>query len=61
MVKIRDVGFVKRFVIPIFAIAGSIFMIFSCIWAHGMANVWFLLLTAVVMVIGAFFCKEKKD
>ena len=36
-------------------------MIFSCIWAHGMANVWFLLLTAVVMVIGAFFCKEKKD
>lgn len=61
MVKSRDVGILKRFVIPTLAIAGSLFMIYSCIRAHGMANVWFLLLTAVVMAVGAFFCNEKKD
>ena len=34
---------------------GSLFMILACLIGHGVANLWYLIVFAVVMLIGAMF------
>lgn len=53
MIKEKKETFMRRFGFPVLAIAGSLFMIFACIDAHRMACVWYLIIFAIVMVIGA--------
>lgn len=53
MKKATDLGFVKRFLIPALAICGSIFMVVAAAFAHGMSAVYYLIVFAVVMAIGA--------
>ena len=74
LIKSKDLGVLKGKIAPMLAIAGSIFMVIAAIFAHGIypyqaaqANgsfslpVLFYLITYVMlMVIGAFFAKEKK-
>lgn len=74
LIKSKDLGVLKGKIAPLLAIAGSIFMVIAAIFAHGIypyqaakANgafslpVLFYLITYVMlMVIGAFFAKEKK-
>ena len=59
MKKATDMGVVKRFVIPAFAIAGSLFMVYACIVSHRMENVYFLIVFAVFMAAGALFSKKR--
>lgn len=75
LIKSKDLGVLKGKIAPLLAIAGSIFMVIAAIFAHGIypyqaaqANgtfslpVLFYLITYIVlMVIGAFFAKEKKS
>ena len=49
----------KRFVAPIVALAGCAFMIVAACFSHKMAVVAYLIIFAVVMVIGALFAKKK--
>jgi len=70
----KDEGAFKRFVLPIASIAACAFMVFAAIYAHGItpfkqasANgtfsfpvLFYLILFAVVMVIGAFFKNSRK-
>ena len=72
--KSKDLGVVKGKIAPLLAIAGSIFMVIAAIFAHGVypylaakesgsfsLPVLFYLITYVIlMIIGAFFMKEKK-
>lgn len=62
MKKATDLGFVKRFLIPALAICGSIFMVVAAAFAHGMSAVYYLIVFAVIMAIGAlsFIKKPKK-
>ena len=60
MKKTKDVSFAKRFIIPIFAIIGSLFMVYACIVGHKMANVWYLIVFGIIMLIGALFYNKKK-
>lgn len=61
MRKAKDEGFVRRFLIPGLAFCGSLFMILACIVGHGMANVWYLIVFAVIMLIGAIpVIRDKK-
>jgi len=53
MKKANDVGTEKRYVRPILAILGSLFMVYACIVGHGMENFWYLIVFAIVMVIGS--------
>ena len=55
MIKEKDLGFGKRFVMPILALCGSVFMCYAAYVAHGVAVFWYLLLFAVIMLVGAFF------
>ncbi len=54
-----DQNVVKRFIIPILAVCGSLFMVYACIVGHKMENVYYLIVFVVIMLIGAIV-KNKK-
>lgn len=49
----------NRFVAPLLAVAGSAFMVFAAIRAHGPTIPGYLIIFAVVMLIGIAFMKKK--
>ena len=61
MVKEKGENFLRRFVLPIFAIIGSAFMVYACIDAHRMACVWYLIVFAVVMLVGWLLRGKKAE
>ena len=63
MVKEKDQNVLRRFVFPILALCGSIFMVVACIASHGWACLWYLIVFAVIMVIGGLLntARKKKD
>lgn len=77
MIKEKDMGVFKRFILPITSLAACVFMVFAAVYAHGItpyitakANgtfsfpvLFYLIIFAVVMIIGAFLRKsgKKKD
>ena len=75
MIKAKDLGAVKRFIIPLLAILGSIFMIVAAVYAHGIVPynatkgtgsvrcpvVAYLIMFVIVMGIGLSLYKGKKD
>ena len=60
MKKATDETAVRRFVLPGLAIVGSAFMVLACFIGHGIANLWYLIVFAVVMLIGAWFDRKNK-
>jgi APA family basic amino acid/polyamine antiporter len=61
MVKERELSAFKRFVMPVLAIMSCIFMVVAACFAHRMAAVYYLVVFAVVMVIGALFQNSKAE
>lgn len=58
-IKKNDEGNVfTRVVLPLLASVGSAFMILACIISHGMSNVYYLIVFAIVMLISVFFYKK---
>ncbi len=51
---------VQRFVAPVLAIAGSVFMVFAAIRAHGPTIPGYLIIFAIIMAIGVGFMKKKE-
>ena len=49
-----------RFIAPALSIAGSVFMMIAAVFSHGQAVIYYLIVFAVIMVIGAFFAKKKE-
>ena len=74
MKKEKEFGIVKRFILPIASLISCAFMVFAAVYAHGItpymaakANggfafpvLFYLILFAVVMIIGALFKKSAK-
>ena len=74
MVKEKDLGVFKRFILPVVSIFACAFMVFAAVYAHGITPyqaaaadgkfsfpvLFYLILFAVVMVAGAFFYRSKK-
>jgi Amino acid transporters len=58
--KEKDFGTFQRFVMPTLAILGCIFMMVAACFAHGVSVVYYLIVFAVIMVIGAFFRTNKR-
>lgn len=52
MRKEKDQPVARRYVLPVLALCGSVFMVIACALSHGMACVWYLIVFAVVMAIG---------
>ena len=60
MRKEKEASVVQRFILPILALCGSVFMVIACIFSHRMGCVWYLIVFAVVMAIGALVERKKK-
>lgn len=74
MKKEKDLGFAKRFLLPILSIIACGFMVFAAVYAHGITPyltakaegkfsfpvLFYLIVFVVVLVIGAIFKKSKK-
>ena len=52
MRKERDLHPVKRYVLPVLSVCGCVFMVVAAIIGHGIHVLWYLLVFAVIMVIG---------
>ena len=59
MRKADDQNTVRRYVIPALAIAGSCFMVYASIVGHRWGNLWYLVVFAIIMLIGSRFEKKK--
>ncbi len=59
MVKEKDLSAFKRFIMPSLALVGCVFMIIAAYFSHGKAVFAYLIVFAVIMVIGAIFSKQK--
>ena len=59
MRKAADQSVLRRFVMPVLALCGSLFMVLACILSHKLACVWYLIVFAVIMVIGAAVYKPR--
>ena len=60
MRKEKDQPVLKRFVLPVLSVCGSLFMILACIVSHGWGCVWYLIVFTVIMVIGDRLNQGKK-
>ena len=74
MVKEKDAGAFKRFILPILAIVACIFMVFAAVYAHGITPflaakeagkfsfpvLFYLVIYAVIMIIGGIIYKKNK-
>ena len=50
--KEKEQNVIRRFIMPVLAVCGSVFMVIACIFSHGWGCVWYLIVFAVVMAIG---------
>ena len=60
MRKEKDQKPLFRFVLPSLALCGSAFMILACVLSHRMACFWYMIVFAVVMVIGGLIEKRNQ-
>ncbi len=74
MVKEKELGAFKRFILPVLAILACIFMVFAAVYAHGITPflaakeagkfsfpvLFYLVIYAVVMIIGGVIYKKNK-
>ena len=52
MIREKELGVFKRFVLPIVSIIGVGIIVLASIIKHEMDNVWYLILFAIIMAIG---------
>jgi APA family basic amino acid/polyamine antiporter len=60
MRKAKEETTLRRYVIPCLAIIGSLFMVYACLVGHKMENFWYLIVFAVIMLIGKLVNTGKK-
>jgi APA family basic amino acid/polyamine antiporter len=61
MIKEKELHWFKRFVLPIVSIIGVGVIVAASIMKHKMANVWYLIVFAIIMGIGALvYCRNNK-
>ena len=59
MRKEKDQNVLRRFIMPSLSMVGSVFMVVACIFSHGWGCVWYLIVFAVIMAIGALLNRQK--
>lgn len=60
MTSCRDLGKVKRFVIPSLAVASCLFMVFAAVYKYKIEALYYLIVFFVIMLIGALFYRIKE-
>ena len=60
MRKEKDLDAVRRFVLPILAFCGSVFMVVACALSHKTSCLWYLIVFAAVMFLGWFINRKNQ-
>lgn len=60
MIKSKDLHPIKRFVFPAISIGACLFMIFCAFYAYKIQAIYYLLIFAVIMLIGLMFYRDNK-
>lgn len=60
MIREKELGGFKRFVMPTLAILGCLFMIVAACFAHGISVAYYLIVFVAVLVIGSFYRINRK-
>ena len=60
MRKEKEQPVVRRFVFPILALCGSVFMIFASVFSHKWGCMWYLIVFAAIMTVGELVNKSRK-
>ena len=60
MRKEKDQPILSRFVLPILALCGSVFMVIASIFSHKWGCFWYMIVFAVIMAIGLLIKKSNK-
>ena len=58
MMKMKDLSIVKRIVMPLLAIIGSVFMIIAAIYSHKIGVLYFMVVAVIIMIIGRKYQNE---
>jgi len=58
--KEKDQSVMRRFVLPILALCGSVFMVVASIFSHKWGCFWYMIVFAVIMFIGGLLNKSGK-
>lgn len=61
MRKEKGESVVRRFVLPILASCGSVFMVIASIFSHRWGCFWYAVVFAVIMAIGLWFYRKRKS
>ena len=61
MVKSKELGFFRRFLLPSLAVCAALFMIYATILAHGIGCIWYLIVFGAIMALGAYFKNPKTN
>ena len=59
MVKEKDLNPMKRIIMPVLSILGCVFMIIAAFFAHGISAIYYLIVFAVIMLIGILFAPHQ--
>lgn len=60
MIKEKELGGFRRFVMPILSICGCIFMCVAAVYSYGVTVLYYLAVFAVFMAVSFFFAREKE-
>ncbi len=61
MRKEKDQSLLRRFVLPVLALLGSLFMILASILSHGMGCFWYIIVFVVIMFLGFLADRKRKQ
>ena len=58
MMRAKDLSVMKRIIMPVLAIVGSIFMIVAAIYSHKIGVLYFIIIAIIIMLIGVKYEKS---
>lgn len=58
MMRAKDLSVMKRIIMPVLAIVGSIFMIIAAIYSHKIGVLYFIIIAIIIMLIGVKYEKN---
>ena len=60
MRKEKDQPVLRRFILPILAFCGAVFMVVASIFSHGWGCLWYLIVFALIMAVGLWLNRRNK-
>ena len=58
MIRAKELSIMKKIIMPVLAIIGSIFMIIAAIYSHKIGVLYFIIITTIIMLIGIKYEKN---